>query len=264
MINNTLLFVEGDKGFVVSAIQNNLIAEGYKLITCADNDQAIMDNHDPAETILYYLPSIREQVKKRIDFLTSICIKDHKTLCLIGDELGVKEAMKSGNSERINAVYKRPVDVHGLVLGVKKLSKLSQEFSQPKSILIIDDDTDFLNIANNWLKNDFVVAGVRSGKEALRYLDSYRPDMILLDYEMPEMDGYQVLKRLRKKSMFDNVPVIYLTGKSDKDSVMRIMELKPDGYLLKSMPKDELIDSLRRVFAGKILSKKANPQAFRN
>ncbi len=71
---------------------------------------------------------------------------------------------------------------------------------------------------------------------------------------MPGLNGAQVMKRIRSNPKCENIPVIFLTGKNDKEDVLKILEGKPDGYLLKSMPHDTLLDSLDRFFAGTILT----------
>ncbi len=74
------------------------------------------------------------------------------------------------------------------------------------------------------------------------------PDLILLDYEMPDLDGYDVMQWLHGTPQTANIPIIFLTGVNDRESVMRIVKHKPDGYLLKSSRKSELLDALERFF----------------
>jgi CheY-like chemotaxis protein len=90
--------------------------------------------------------------------------------------------------------------------------------------------------------------------EAVRYLkNNTPPDLILLDYEMPDLDGYDVMRLLHGTPQTSEIPIIFLTGVDDRDSVMRVVNLKPDGYLLKSMRKSELLDALNRFFVRNIL-----------
>ncbi len=72
--------------------------------------------------------------------------------------------------------------------------------------------------------------------------------MILLDYEMPVTSGPQVLEMIRSETKTDTIPVIFLTGKGDRESVMKVVALKPDGYLLKSTDKATLLKSLEEFF----------------
>ena len=118
-----------------------------------------------------------------------------------------------------------------------------------RTVLVIDDDPDFLHIMENWLSSYYNVDCSHSGASALAYLDKKRPDLILLDYEMPGMNGDQVLQRIRSNPSNERIPVIFLTGMNDKEGVMKILGQRPDGYLLKSMPREMLLDSLQRFFA---------------
>ena len=68
--------------------------------------------------------------------------------------------------------------------------------------------------------------------------------MILLDYEMPVVDGAQVLQMLRQEPSTQNIPVIFLTGVGGKEQVERVLRLRPTGYILKSTTKEKLLDYL--------------------
>ena len=114
---------------------------------------------------------------------------------------------------------------------------------------MIDDDPDFLSVTERWLRDKYRIKTFRSGSEALFYLNSSVPDLILLDYIMPGMDGFETMQQIRQIPRAHDVPIVFLTGQSDRDNVMKILEKKPDGYLLKSLPKDALLDSLERLFA---------------
>jgi CheY-like chemotaxis protein len=76
-------------------------------------------------------------------------------------------------------------------------------------------------------------------------------DLILLDYEMPVTDGPQVLEMLRADPDTKDIPVIFLTGKGDKESVMSVVSLKPDGYFLKTMGKKDLLEKIKVFFVSR-------------
>ena len=73
-----------------------------------------------------------------------------------------------------------------------------------------------------------------------------------MDYEMPGMDGYTLLKILKNKPETAGIPIIFLTGKNERHNVFRVLEFKPDGYLLKSSSRDFLIDAVRRLFSERL------------
>ena len=87
-----------------------------------------------------------------------------------------------------------------------------------------------------------------SGLQAIKWLGKNKVDLILLDHEMPVTNGPQVLEMLRSDEETRNIPVIFLTGKRDKESVMAVVALKPEGYFLKDIKKDELLEKLQEFF----------------
>ena len=72
--------------------------------------------------------------------------------------------------------------------------------------------------------------------------------MILLDYEMPSMDGPTVFRMLKEDAETRNIPVMFLTGKNDRDLVVKAVDMRPEDYILKSVPKKDLMDKLEDFF----------------
>ncbi len=111
-----------------------------------------------------------------------------------------------------------------------------------KHILVVDDDPNQLIEIKEQLKEFYEVTLVGSGKSVLRYLQKFKVDLILLDYLMPEVDGPEVLTRLRANEDFKDIPVVFLTGVSEKDTVIKtLVELMPQGYVLKPSKKSEIV-----------------------
>ena len=78
--------------------------------------------------------------------------------------------------------------------------------------------------------------------------------MVLLDYEMPNLNGPEVLKKLRLHKESSKLPIIFLTAKGDRDSVMAAIEQKADGYILKTRKPAEIINTIREFFKKYIVS----------
>ena len=251
-MKKSILFIGEPQGFVYQAIEKNLQETGFTVIRVDDELDEIEDHRFDAQMLLYY-PSKEENIPIITDYLTDLCKDEKKTLCVVGDIANIEQAQKAKNANRIHSVYPRPLDIKKFVNEMRQLAGVHDEYKRMKTILIIDDDPDFLSIMNKWLKSIYKADCVRSGVEALLYLNNMRPDLILLDYGMPEMDGYQVMNAVRGNPLTCRIPIIFLTGKNDRDSVMRILKHRPDGYLLKSMKKEELLDTLERFFADTIL-----------
>ncbi len=111
-----------------------------------------------------------------------------------------------------------------------------------KKILIVDDDEMNLKLLGAILSSyGYLYETARDGKEALKKAEEFMPDLIYLDIMMPEMDGYEVLKRLRKDERFRRVPVVMITALADKDSKYQGLELGADDFLTKPFDVAELV-----------------------
>ena len=96
-------------------------------------------------------------------------------------------------------------------MGVEQMS----ETRQMKNILIVDDTVENIEILNGVLKNDYTIQATLSGAEALALVEKRAPDLILLDVMMPDMDGFEVCKRLKQNPMLKDIPVIFITALTD-------------------------------------------------
>ncbi len=102
-----------------------------------------------------------------------------------------------------------------------------------KHLLIVDDDKTNLTIARNALSDIYKITAVLSGEQALKFLGANVPDLILLDINMPEMDGYEVMERIRKEERLQYVPVIFLTADSEASTECRCLEAGAVDFITK-------------------------------
>jgi CheY-like chemotaxis protein len=152
-------------------------------------------------------------------------------------------------ADMVYEFFERPLEMEKF-LGQVELC-LIQEAKQGKrkSILIIDDDVQYMSMISDWLKENYRVSMANSGMNAIAWFSKNTADLILLDYEMPITTGPQVLQMIQSSVKTADIPVMFLTGKSDKQSIMAVLSLKPAGYLLKSIDKDGLNKTLDEFFA---------------
>ena len=150
--------------------------------------------------------------------------------------------------ELVYRTFSRPIDNTVFTQAVTEYFSKEEMGEFKKSILIVDDDPQYLTLVREWLKNDYKVSMANSGLQAIKWLGMNKVDLILLDYEMPVTSGPQVLEMLRSDSDTAAIPVMFLTGKGDKESVMAVVSLRPEGYFLKSIQKDELLEKLKEYF----------------
>lgn len=113
-----------------------------------------------------------------------------------------------------------------------------------KHILVIDDDPHMLKVLKHHLGNKYDVATAVSGTIALRFLQKKKTNLILLDYAMPQMDGPAVLEQLHANPETQDIPVLFLTGASEKDKIQKALSLNPQGYLLKPVDQETLLDRI--------------------
>ncbi len=131
----------------------------------------------------------------------------------------------------------------------KIVERLIAAMGRPKMVLVVDDDTVALRLMKSYLDEKFHVTCVKSGPMAIKFIEKQVPDCILLDCFMPEMDGPQTLQKIRYMENGKTVPVIFLTGNSEKDMVMSALSLHPKGFLVKPVKKVELIQKIEESMA---------------
>lgn len=119
--------------------------------------------------------------------------------------------------------------------------------SARKHILVVDDDIRMLKLLKEHLHADYDVATALNGKIAMKFLETKKTDLILLDYEMPEEKGPDVLAKLRANESTKDVPVIFLTGVTERDKIASALVHKPQGYLLKPIDRNKLMDTITNV-----------------
>ena len=121
------------------------------------------------------------------------------------------------------------------------------ENAKPK-ILLVDDSLMVQQSIHHLLSVDYEISMANSGIAAIRAITLNRPDLVLLDYEMPVCDGRQTLEMLRSEESFADIPVIFLTSKSNPESVRQVMSLRPAGYLLKTFKPEEIKKKIDAFF----------------
>src|SRR2546427_419828 len=103
-----------------------------------------------------------------------------------------------------------------------------------RKVLLVDDEDSLRRVVKDLLERDgYIVSEARDGVQALDQVDRVGPDIIVLDLNMPGLDGYGVLSHLRSRPATADIPVIVLTAKSDEDNEVRVFELGADDFLTK-------------------------------
>lgn len=139
------------------------------------------------------------------------------------------------------------IDAENAMSEVQKYLK-NGKLSKRKKILVVDDSEFVLRAMEGLLSKDYEVLLAKSGLSTIRAITLNRPDLVLLDYEMPICDGSQVLEMIRAEEDFANIPVIFLTSRVDKESIKKVLALKPAGYLSKSLDPVDVKKEIDKYF----------------
>ncbi|MDR3255488.1 MAG: response regulator [Synergistaceae bacterium] len=116
-------------------------------------------------------------------------------------------------------------------------------------VLVIDDDEAMLELVRAQLARQYEVITANGGERALRVMKEENPDIILLDIEMPGMDGWETLDRIEDNPATADIPVIFLTGRSDSDDRIKGMDAGASDYITKPFERDILLANIRRRLA---------------
>ncbi len=115
------------------------------------------------------------------------------------------------------------------------------------TILLVDDSPALLRTMQTMLSPRYNVIFATSGTQAIATIARHRPDLILLDYEMPVCDGKMTLQLLRSSEETKDIPVVFLTGIANSKHVMDVLALRPQGYLLKPCAEDKVFKTIESV-----------------
>lgn len=118
----------------------------------------------------------------------------------------------------------------------------------PRRILIVDDDPLNLDLLEQELTDQgYAVDRASDGEEAVQKVPAFDPDVVLLDYMMPKMDGLQVIKHLKKDERYRSLPIVLLTGKGSADDKVKGLDAGADDYIVKPFETFELLARIRTV-----------------
>ena len=242
-----VLLIGGGKSFMVTSIEKELREKGFDVVRANPDVTEVERIENKPSVYLIYVDDIEDMMEFFV-YLRDRVVEDGLSVSIIGSHDEVEKIYTGASKDKIAAVFERPVNVKEL--GQKMMEVVEKENIrlQKKKILVVDDDGTMLRTIKSWLSGKYQVFMVNSGMAAITFLAKNEVDLILLDYEMPVTTGPQVLEMLRSEPATAGIPVMFLTVKSDKESVMKVVALKPEKYLLKTMPPAELIANIDEFF----------------
>lgn len=246
--NNRIMVIGQKETFLIRVLIKKINEAGMKAFFVPTDVNALNKEWENMDIITCYLETEELLPEKVRQFLMDKMMDDNKQMILIGDTYDVGHVTDNMPGDLIYKVFHRPLDNEKYIETITDYFEKISSGEFKKSILIVDDDPNYLGLVREWLKADYKVSMASSGLQAIKWLGKNKADLILLDYEMPVTDGPQVLEMLRSDSDTRDIPVIFLTGKSDKQSVMAVVALKPEGYFLKNIERNDLLGKLSEFF----------------
>lgn len=231
---------------VVKGIERKLTECGYNVTIVAGEFEKIKEVAPYTELFVVYVPNgiIDNMVDlNHLNHIHDMIWERGKSMLLIGDKKDKPELMKNHSHFENFAWLDRPVKMDELEIAVEKAIQLTAK----KKILIVDDDPSYAKMVREWIKDEYQAYSVTGGMNAISFALKTPVNLILLDYEMPVVDGPQVFQMLRQDPDTKDIPVVFLTGVGTREGVERVMALKPDGYILKTTTKEKLLESLQGV-----------------
>lgn len=238
---------------VVKGIERKLKELGCKVSIVTQENEKIPKIDEEKETQLFilYLPTkIMDDMLKFnwLEHIYNVIYEMNGEIIVIGDKWD-REDLAGRIFDMLHVGWlDRPLKMEELELAVTDGILPRTGDKRKKHILVVDDDPSYAKMVREWLKDTYQVSIVTAGIQAITLLAKNTVDLILLDYAMPVVDGPQVLQMLRQEKSTRGIPVVFLTGVGTKEEVERVLQLKPNGYVLKSTTREKLRSYLQSMF----------------
>ncbi len=242
--NKNIVIVMYKYSVIVKGIERKLVDSGFTVTILAEEFDKIGKMTADTTVFIVYLPNGIAEHRGDLAQLSQIYDTvqgSGRSLILVGEKNDRAPLMRENPLLEHCVWIDRPVKMDDLVLAAEEAVKAGGK----KRILIVDDDPAYAKMAQEWIRGEYRTDFVTAGMNAITFLLKNPVDLILLDYEMPVVDGPQVLQMLRQEPVTQGIPVVFLTGVGTREGVERVMALKPDGYILKSTTKEKLLEYLR-------------------
>ncbi len=247
-----IVIISPVEGIFIRALSRQIREEGMEPVYVGLNHNYLYEIRNKVRIYILYLSDNSHILTACISFLKEEIQSPDKEVLVIGSNPEIVNIDNSFPDFKGYSRFEKTVSSKDLLSfinrTIKSLDEGREKRDDKKSILIVDDDPAYARTVREWLKNDYLVNMVTGGMQAIRFLLKTKVDLILLDYEMPAANGANVMEMLKEDPDTKDIPVVFLTGVGDKESVMKVIGLKPEGYILKSATKYEIVNWIKEFF----------------
>lgn len=210
------------------------------------NSNYVNENIEFNAIVLFVDSSFLEDKPALVDINQFAMGKDIPVF-MLGLPMDISAAEDIIPHDQIKGTYMRPIDINEVIDSIIKYL-LFFKSKNKKTILVVDDSGPFLRNVKNMLDDKYQVMLATSALTAIKSITLHKPDLILMDYYMPIVNGMMAVSLMKNEKEFSEIPFMFLTSVDDADTVKEIMRLRPAAYLLKSMCPAEIISVVDKFF----------------
>lgn len=245
---HSVLFLQDKGSMLANALQKALTDAGLNVIVVSPDVTSISKRIDEVGAAIMYVEPIFWKQGQALTYLKDMSLEKNILLFSIGTPEDLAMVNEYIPARLQTGSFKRPMDVKEVCGTIRKIME-ETDFSEHKHILVVDDSGESLRAIKSWLEPKYTVSLSNSGTNAIKFLAHTKPDLILLDYEMPIITGKEVFTMIRGDVETADIPIIFLTSHNDRETVLEVMTQKPDGYLLKTMAPEAIVEAINSFFA---------------
>ncbi len=227
-----------DAGFIEGILQ--FIKPDLILICTSDMDGSNQDIFTCIQKIQTEVPVICVGSREEIAYFEEYMEEDRTQVIF-------RPVTNAEIRSHIYAILGVPAST-GSITYRKNAAHIPNRGGGPKKIIqLIDDSKIQLRMMQSLLSKYYEVYAAESTKAAWGQMEKIKPDLILLDYDMPVCDGRETFDKLKEDERYRDIPVIFLTGVNERQRIQAVLAMEPAGYLLKPVTKDKLLEMTRQV-----------------
>lgn len=247
-MNNNVMLISEAETFTIKGLEMKLQGIGANINHVLPKMKHLEGKFDTADLIILCTDESIGNNSTTLVYIKDQCADLNRQIVVVGTKREYEVVQTFIPKRYILGFFEKPLNIERLLDTAEEQLESRAREARKKSILIVDDDPQYMKLIKEWLSDDYRVSMATSGMNAITWLAMNKADLILLDYEMPVTNGPQVLEMIRSEPLTAVTPVMFLTGNSSKSSIMQVLKLKPADYLLKTIDKEGLLKKLGDFF----------------
>ena len=248
-MGKSLLFITEKKSMVANALIQGLEDAAFKVYQARPDVTDMARQAGATEIWLLFLQGMGgDRMTTVLSYIREQIKENQIRFFVIGTPEELETVLKGFPVNELKATFPRPFHTDEVVDRISMEAMNVQKLADAKHILLVDDDPLMLQNFKEMLQGTYRVYTANSGMNALQLLVNTPVDLILLDYEMPVINGPQILEMIRSEEHTKDIPVMFLTSNSEREAIIKVMSLNPANYLLKTLPRSEIFAKIKEFF----------------